>query len=509
MKTIMKKNILQLIRFTFLLTLFMMFIQCSEDVTDFSYTGKIKGIVVKHQSNEPLANVKITTAPTTSTIFTAEDGTFYIEDVPMGDYAVKAELNGYIMEVNAANLVNANQEVSLVFEMKDDNTLNSPPSVPQLLTPTDNAFDLGQTVDLSWNSVDPDGDDITYKLILRNNQNDVIFTIEDLTETSYRLTELSFGTNYFWQVIANDGVNEDVYSPTYKFTTSSIPQNRFHFISLIGDNHNIFSSDDAGNKFRLTQENVNVLRPRKNNSAGLISFLRMMDGNMHLFTSRLDGSAVTRVTQIPLAGFNNNELDYSWNANGSEIIYANYNKLYRVNKDGSGTTLVYTTQDGSFISETAWSSDGSKIVLKTNNVDGYNTKIFMIDIMGNLQATILENTNGAAGGLDISVDGTKILYTRDVSGFQNSTYRQLDTHIFIYNITTGLSQDISSSSQIPAGFIDLDPRFSPNEAEVIFTHTSNDGTSRKDIYKISLSSDDQGNYSRTLLFENAWMPDWE
>ena len=505
----MKKYIKHILKITCALTMFLLFVQCSEDVADFSYTGKIKGIVVKHQSNEPLANVKITTAPTTKTLFTAEDGTFYIEDVPMGDYAVKAELSGYIMEVNSANIVGANQEVSLVFEMKDDDALNSPPSVPQLITPTDNAFDLGQNVDLSWTSVDPDGDEITYKLIVRNSNNDEVFTIADLTETSYRLSNLSFGTIYFWQIVANDGINEDVYSPTYKFTTSSLPQNRFHYVSLVGNNHNIFSSDENGNKFRLTQENINVLRPRKNNSAGLISFLRMDNGNMHIFTSRLDGSSVTKVTQIPLAGFNNNELDYSWNANGSELIYPNYNKLYKVNKDGSGTTLVYTTTDGSFISETAWSNDGSKIVLKTNNVDGYDVKIFMIDIMGNELETILQHSSGAAGGLDISVDGTKILYTKDVSGYQSSTYRQLDTHIFIYNLTSGVLQDISSLSDIPNGFVDLDPRFSPNEAEVIFTHTSNDGISRKDIYKVSLTSDNQGNYSRSLLFENAWMPDWE
>ncbi len=112
-------------------------------------------------------------------------------------------------------------------------------------------------------------------------------------------------------------------------------------------------------------------------------------------------------------------------------------------------------------------------------------------------------------GLDISVDGSKILYARDISGFESSNYRQLRTHLFIYNLNTDTVEDISDLSEIPNGFIDVDPRFSPNEAEVIFTQTSNDGISRKDIYKISLSADDQGNFKRTLLFENAWMPDWE
>lgn len=117
-----------------------------------------------------MANVKISTAPTTSTIFTANDGSFEIKDVPIGDYSVKAELQGYIMEVQGANIVEFGQNVSLVFEMKDDNALNSPPSVPVLLTPADNATDLGLNVNVTWNCTDSDDDEITYKVILKNSK---------------------------------------------------------------------------------------------------------------------------------------------------------------------------------------------------------------------------------------------------------------------------------------------------------------------------------------------------
>lgn len=485
------------------------FLQCSEDYVEGSEKGIIKGIVVKHNTNEPLANVKITTAPTTSTIFTANDGSFEIKDVPIGDYSVKAELQGYMMEVQGANIVEFGQNVSLVFEMKDDNALNSPPSVPVLLTPVDNAVDLGLNVNVTWNCTDSDDDEITYKVILKNNKNNNISVFKDIKEQKFTFENLSFGTSYFWQVVATDGINEEVYSSTNKFTTSSIPPNRIHFVRLFGDNHVIYSTDEKGNNFKFTQESVNSLRPRKNNSAGLVAFIRMVEGNVHLFTAKLDGSNVFKVTEIPLAGFNNNEIDFSWSANGSEFIYPNYNKLYRVNKDGSGTQLIYTTSDNSYISECAWSNDGSKIVLKTNNIEGYKAKIFIIDLLGNTIKTIIENVTGAVGGLDISVDGSKILYTRDISGFESYNYRQLRTHLFIYNLNTDTVEDISDLSKIPNGFIDIDPRFSPNEAEVIFTQTSNDGISRKDIYKISLSQDEQGDFKRTLLYENAWMPDWE
>src|SRR5690606_15799932 len=147
---------------------------------------------------------------------------------------------------------------------------------------------------------------------------------------------------------------------------------------------------------------------------------------------------------------------------------------------------------------------GSMIALKTNDPNGYNAKIIVIDMLGNVIKTVLENVNGAAGGLNFSVDGNLLLYTYDISGHQDNNYRQLNTHIFIYNMQTGDVTDVSVASEKPDGTNDLDPRFSPNNAEVIFTNTSNDGISVKNIMKVTLQD-----ITRTALFPDAEMPDWE
>jgi hypothetical protein len=55
---------------------------------------------------------------------------------------------------------------------------------------------------------------------------------------------------------------------------------------------------------------------------------------------------------------------YSWNTSGSQIIYPYFDKLYRINNDGSGLTKIYQTSNGKFISECDWSNDGAKIALK-------------------------------------------------------------------------------------------------------------------------------------------------
>jgi hypothetical protein len=57
-------------------------------------------------------------------------------------------------------------------------------------------------------------------------------------------------------------------------------------------------------------------------------------------------------------------INYSWNTSGSQIIYPYFDKLYRINNDGSGLTKIYQTSNGKFISECDWSNDGAKIALK-------------------------------------------------------------------------------------------------------------------------------------------------
>ena len=488
----------------FSLTIF----SCKEEIVDQVQTGSIKGKVVTRGTNTPLKNVKITTSPSTNTVFTAADGSFEITEVPMGDYSVKAEVSGYLNNFQSANLKNSGQVVTLAFEMDDDESLNTAPSIPELLSPSDNAENQPLTVQLSWKSTDPDSLDVlNYRLIVKNNFNTNVLEVKDLEVTTYTLENLVYGASYFWQVVVNDGIHNDVYSPVYKFTTNKVPQNRYHFVRKQNGNSYIVSSDEAGTSFNLTSNSFNSWRPRKNNNAGLIAFLRTEGGNSHIFTAKPDGTEVFKVTGIPVAGFNNTELDFAWSTNGEKFIYPNFNKLYKINKDGSGQELLYTTTDGSLISECDWSYDGSKIALKTNDLRGYNSKIIVIDMLGNILKTVLSDANGASGGLNFSVDGNYLVYCHDVSGYQDDHYRQLDSHIFLYNLTTNTARDLSVESEKENGTNDLDPRLSPNNSQIIFTNTSNDGISVKNIMVISISSDTES--ERASLFSNGEMPDWE
>ncbi|MBS7321279.1 MAG: carboxypeptidase-like regulatory domain-containing protein, partial [Myroides sp.] len=124
------------IYFLIITFLSLIFISCSEDVIDGNAKGTLTGSVRLEATNEPLANVKITTTPATTTVFTDEKGNFEIlGSLPLGDFSVRAELKGYVTEYQAISIMEFEQKVQIVFEMVTDESLNSPPTVPTLIAP--------------------------------------------------------------------------------------------------------------------------------------------------------------------------------------------------------------------------------------------------------------------------------------------------------------------------------------------------------------------------------------
>lgn len=364
-----------------------------------------------------------------------------------------------------------------------------------------------------WSSSDPDNDILTYSLELRNGTDDVIRKFENLQDSTYTVENLNQGTTYFWQVKVSDSINPIVQSAVSSFKTIEENKNRFLYVREINGKNVIFSgSDTTGsteevneNEFSLTSSANNSFRPRRNVESNKIAFLRTLGTETHLFTMNNDGSNTKQITSTnPVAGFRQNEVDFTWYDNGAKLLYPQFNKLFSINNSGTGNQVVYEAPSGTFITEVA-ANDGSDIVvIKTNDANGYNAKILLINIATHeLESIVLENMEGALGGLDYATDGSKILYTRDINGFENENYRILNSGIFEYYFETGESLEVKTGRS--SGFNDLDPKYSPNEGAIIFTRTSNDGISQNDIYAHYIDGDTVSE----LLFTDAFMSDWE
>lgn len=483
---------------------FFLLVSCNEDRIGEDLYGALKGTVVTLGDNEPLANVKISTQPISSTVFTDSLGHFMIEFIPIGEYSVEAKKDEYITNFEPA-IIEPDIEVSVVFELELSLAGNEAPSAPVLIAPTEDEVLQSIEANFEWTSEDPEDDTLTFTLELRNDQNDEVQIIEDISELNYSFSPLILGAKYFWQVAAEDGINDPVLSGIGTFEVISAPvDNRFLFVRNIDGNNVIFSADEDGSEFQLTSVNTNSYRPRRNVAAQKIAYLQSVGAEINIYTMNRDGTNKTRVTSnIKPTGFNLNEINISWPPSSDKIYFPQFDKLYRINSNGQGIELVYQTSDGSLISEIDVSETANIIALKTNNLDGYNVTIFTIDFNGGNMESILKGLPGGASGLNLSVTNQKVLYSYDVSGFENSSYRRLDSRLFIYDYIENTTTDISGEK--PNGTNDLEPIFSPNEAFVIFTNTSNDEISQKDVNRIEVND----SQTRFLLYENAFMPDWE
>ncbi len=492
----------RIFKFGFLLLILMLF-SCGEDVMDETGYGVVNGRVLKEITAEPLANAKVSSSPSSSTVMTDANGYFKLENVPVGTYSFQASKEGYITKFEPGTVL-LNAAIEIVFELKVQETENGPPTVPILTAPVDNAVDQPLNVNLTWTSSDPESDPLTYEVTLRNDSNDDVLTFSDITATNYTLINLNYATKYYWQVSVSDGSNPAVLSEVSSFRTAIFPNARFLFVRKINGNNVVITANDSGNELQISPVASNCYRPRKNTQANKIAFIKSDGAQEHIYTMKPDGSNVFKVTNsVPITGFNLDYINFSWSGNGSQIIYPNFDKLYRINADGSGLVQLYQTVGGKFISECDWSVDGSLIAIKINDVNGYNAEILVIDQAGNLLNTILTGVNGAVGGLHFSVNNQKLLFTRDISGYQAPDYRQLDTNIFMYDFLSTLTTQMAVSK--PAGSNDLDVRFSPNEADLLFVNTSNDGVSTRYIQKYTIGT----TASRTTLYTNGTMPDWK
>lgn len=489
--------------FKLLGVLLVLLFACNEDRIDEGQFGIIKGTVVAMGSNAPLANVRISTNPVTSTVFTDSLGKYIIENVPIGEYAVEARIDGYIADFEPT-VVEADVAVVVVFELEPSTANNRPPLAPELIAPAENEVLESIEAAFQWNATDPENDPLTYSLELRSDQNDDVLLFENITDTAFAYSPLILGAKYFWQVSVTDNINDPVLSPVGTFEVISAPvDNRFLFVRNIDGNNVIFSADEDGSEFQLTSQNLNSYRPRRNVAANKIAFLQSNGAEVDIYTMNRDGTDKTRVTgAIKPNGFNLNEINISWPPQSDKIYFPQLDKLYRINSNGQGIALVYQTPDGSLISEVDVSETDDIIALKTNDLDGYNVSVYIIDFAGNVLDNILSGMPGAVSGLNLSVTNNFLVYSYDVSGFENVNYRRLDSRVFVYDIANDTTQDVSDNK--PGGTNDLEPIFSPNEAFVIFTNTSNDGISERFINRLEV-----GEGNREVLYNNAFMPDWE
>ncbi len=101
---------------------------------------------------------------------------------------------------------------------------NNAPLNFDLTAPADGSTDINAPINFNWaNAVDPDGDAITYEILLDQSTQPSTSIVADLTAGPYTYdgSVLEEGQTYYWQVIARDGNGGEVSSTVFGFTMTT------------------------------------------------------------------------------------------------------------------------------------------------------------------------------------------------------------------------------------------------------------------------------------------------
>ncbi len=487
----------------YIILFFYIFLGCQEETIQPDVFGSLFGEVLTESDNMAIEGATISSNPPTSIVFTDSLGRFALENIKTGTYSIRAEKEGYATQIASISIFE-NQTAALEIKMPPDVGTNSPPNPPTLVSPEQNALNQPTNITLSWEATDPDGEDeLTYDVLLFNSDMSINTTIaSDISENEIELSDLLYETTYFWQVIVYDGNANPVNGDVWSFSTAAFPDHRFLYVKEQNGKFDIFSAQIAFEAFQLTSNAGSNWRPIMSPDRNRIAYISNIGIDAHLFTMKRDGSDAQQVTSnIPIAGFNNYELDFAWSPTSNQLLYMHLNKLYKINIDGSGLTFVAEAPLNQTYTECDWTASGNQIIARTTGLNPYNSRIYLYDANGTLIDEVMTDLPGSFGGGNFSIDGKYMLFTHDISEFESPDGRQLDSHIFLLKLDDHTMEDLSSNK--PAGTNDLDPRFSPDGSKVIFMNTNNDGISPKSIWAMNLEGE-----GRTQLFQQAEMPDW-
>ena len=491
-------------------TLLLIVLSGCEDATIKPTTyGSLVATVLDARTNQVLPNSGVTTNPASGSYVTDIQGKVLIEQLPSGLVAVTARRPGYTqLTINVA--ITNGQTQSIVLQLEKP-TNASPPNAPVRPGPISGATGQPSDVALSWH---PNGatkaDSLRYDVVLfeSNNLNQRTL-LSNSKDTVVTATGLLYNTTYYWQVTARNPAGASARSQVWSFQTGPLPDNRYLFARTSAGNTDIYSSDNAGASLvRLTTSAAVETAPQLSPLRDIVAYTLNATGQYQLYTMNRDGSNQRQITALSVEGYSNAGVGYRWSPDGSQLIYAHYDQLYRINRDGSGLTLLATAPTGRHFRECDWTAQGNRLVVQTIGVNPYDSELYTYNADGTNPLLLVSNLPGRVDSPSFSIDGRSVVFTRDFDGFNSATGRQLNAHIFITRLDGTSTLDVTSgalsTNSKPVGTNDLTPRYSPDGFRLIFVNRVNDDLSPPEVWTMNLDGT-----SRTKLFNNGLLPDWK
>lgn len=454
---------------------------CTEDafVVPPSTYGSIAGQVFYSNNRQPIPQAIVELTAVGRTVFTDSSGNFRMDSVLAGRYTLRTSQSGYATKALSVEVIENRVQVVNVF-LDDDRSINRPPNPPSQPSPSVGAVNQSTNPILRWVGSDPNpNDSLTYSVQFFR-EGDIVPTtiITNTPHDSLVVKNLLYNTTYYWQVVAKDPFGATTNSALWSFRTSPVPDFTYVFARKVDNRLQVFAADNTGQTAQLTV-NGNNWRPISSPNREQIAFISNVEADAQLYVMNRDGTGIRRVTTVPIAGLLSTDLSFCWSPDGTQLLYPSNDKLYAIRTDGTGLRLVYQAPLGRLLAGCDWTDQGNRIVMRTTGPNLYDNELALISADGtNFKSLFAKKANRMSNPV-FSVDGQQILFAYDVntSGFQTAEGRQLNSRMHLFNIATGTLTDASNGKL--DGTNDLDPRFSANGANLIFTNSDNTNTAFK------------------------------
>ncbi|MTI30732.1 carboxypeptidase regulatory-like domain-containing protein [Xanthovirga aplysinae] len=487
---------------------------CNDETIEPVFYGNLEGFIRHSESEEPLAQVKVSTSPLSVSVLTDHRGYYRIDSLEAKEYSVFATKDGYgaeTVKVNLSRNATISQNIFLDPFIPDNEVAIYEPVSP---IPPNDSTGLDLVVVLGWSTLNAiaENDSIIYDINIYASEGSAEDKrIIDFPDTTLAITGLRYSTTYYWQVTSKNLEGQKINGPVWKFTTQDFPDNRLFFALKDddpdgrGENYNIYSgSQEDSIIVRLTKDVGMDIAPSLSFKRDKVAFVSDRNNNEpHIFTMDPDGKNPFQVTTLPVTGYHNPGVGYCWSPDGGRLLYSHYDRLYKIDRNGTNLELVATAPEGRHFRRCDWTAQQNKIVVETVGVNGFDSEIYLMNDDGSEMTLLVENVPGRVGDPSFSIDGKSILYTYDVSEFESQDNRQLDTHIFLMAIDSSSVEDLSQNNK-DNGTNDLMPIFSPDGANIIFYNVPNDGIGEPSVWIMDSSG---GN--RELVYEGALTPHWK
>ncbi len=493
------------IKYIYLSLILLLMSSCSENTVEPVLYGNLSGVVFSPDGKTKISGASVTTSPPSNAIISNNDGEFVFQNMPVGNYVVSANKSGYNKGTVSIAINNSETTEAVIF--LNANSDYSQPGTPKYTAPANQAVNQPLSLTLSWyqqtnSNIIPDT--TWYDVYLMESGSTMNNKIaSNIKDTNVSLTNLNYNTTYFWQVIAKGRDTSKVNGEIWSFKTKPIPNNPIVFSQLSGSNYEVYTTDITGNNtVQITNTENRNWWPRLNSRFSKIAFSSDSEVEPQIFMVNRDGSGLFKVTTISVTGYNNYGTGFCWSPDGAYILYPHYDKLYRINMDGTNLTLIANAPPNRNFKECDWTSVGNKIVVQTVGTNIYDSEIYLMNSDGSNMTLLVGNMKGKLGEPSFSIDGKKVLYTYDITDYQNSQGRSLESHIFSISIDGRDTVDLSKDKF--AGSNDSSPSYSSDGSKIIFTNCPNDGSAPPDIWIMNADGT-----NRTKLISNGIMPDWK